>query len=587
MAPNTLASGRSLADVMHFFSLILRPERSYYGLAIVYGIGISLLSLATPISVQMLINTVAHTGLITPLVVLSFTLFGLLLIAGLLNALRLHLMDLFSRRFYARMVSEVALRSIYAVNPFFEDSGKGSLFNRYFDIIIVLKSVPNLLIGGFTIVLQTAVGMVLVSLYHPLFLAFNLVLAAALWLIWAVWGKRAMGSAIELSHRKHAAAAWLEGLGASNGFYKSERHIDEALSHTDQVTRRYIDQHRLHFRHHFSQSLWFLFIYALASAVLLGLGGWLVIQGQLTLGQLVAAELVLSVVFIGISQLGIYLNYFYDLCAAIEELSQFYDVDQEQFMVDARLPQDGELEFVQARGESRGVHTVLNFTIPAGSRLLARADGHALQRVVGNFLKGHESPHGGYITLGGIDLEAIPPHTQRQQIIVLDRPNSVQTSIREFLNLSDDGNAPSAMLTALRAVGLESAIADLSDGLDTRIEASGWPLSIAETMQLKLASAIIARPRVLMLNQLYDVLPEATLLRSLELLRSVTAGNCTVIYFSNRDPALEFDLWLKLGTHEQTLFEDPGAFHSASAAAQAPPAPHFRTGRSAASVLQE
>jgi len=300
MAPNTLASGRSLADVMHFFSLILRPERSYYGLAIVYGIGISLLSLATPISVQMLINTVAHTGLITPLVVLSFTLFGLLLIAGLLNALRLHLMDLFSRRFYARMVSEVALRSIYAVNPFFEDSGKGSLFNRYFDIIIVLKSVPNLLIGGFTIVLQTAVGMVLVSLYHPLFLAFNLVLAAALWLIWAVWGKRAMGSAIELSHRKHAAAAWLEGLGASNGFYKSERHIDEALSHTDQVTRRYIDQHRLHFRHHFSQSLWFLFIYALASAVLLGLGGWLVIQGQLTLGQLVAAELVLSVVFIGI-----------------------------------------------------------------------------------------------------------------------------------------------------------------------------------------------------------------------------------------------------------------------------------------------
>jgi ABC-type bacteriocin/lantibiotic exporter with double-glycine peptidase domain len=62
----------------------------------------------------MLINTVANMGLTTPLVVLSLSLFFLLLLAGGLNALRIYILDVFGRRFYARMVSEISLRTIYA-----------------------------------------------------------------------------------------------------------------------------------------------------------------------------------------------------------------------------------------------------------------------------------------------------------------------------------------------------------------------------------------------------------------------------------------------------------------------------------------
>jgi len=134
-------------------------------------------------------------------------------------------------------------------------------------------------------------------------------------LIWAVLGRSAIRSAIALSHAKHNTAAWLETLGASDGFFKSEKRVNFALDNTDAYTATYIKEHRRHFRRHFAQSLSYLFLYAAASAALLGLGGWLVIQGQLTLGQLVAAELVLSAAFFGVSQLGIYLNYFYDLCA--------------------------------------------------------------------------------------------------------------------------------------------------------------------------------------------------------------------------------------------------------------------------------
>jgi len=548
MAEHTLASNRTLADVMRFFGPILGPERNFFGLTLIYGVGISLLTLATPISVQMLINTVAYTGLITPLVVLSLSLFVLLLIASLLNALRIHLMDLFSRRFYARMVSEAALRAVYAVNPFFEDSGRGALFNRYFDIVVVLKTMPN----------------ILVSLYHPLFLVFNVVVLAAVWLVWAIWGKRAMRSSIELSHRKHATAAWLEGLAGSNGFFKSERHIDDALAHTEEMTRQYIDQHKLHFRHHYSQTLWYLFIYAAASALLLGLGGWLVIQGELSLGQLVAAELVLSVVFFGISQLGVYLTYFYDLCAAVDELSLFYDVEQERFSTEPPPEiHDGRLEFVQARGDARGVEATFDVDVPAGSRVFVRAPGHAVQRIFCSFLKGHETPRGGYVTLGGVDLQALPAHTLRQHVIVLDRPNVTEMTIREYLKLSADGAEPGLMLAALRAAGLEQTMAELTDGLDTRIAATGWPLSIAETMQLKLASALVARPQVLVLNQLYDVIPPDSLRSAFDMLQTGSGGRATVLFFSNRESDLDFDRFLNLEAAEQRLFDSSRDFHAA------------------------
>ncbi len=553
MAADPSATGET-PSLFRFFIDILAPEGNFYTLAIVYGVGIGLLSLATPISVQMLINTVANIGLATPLVVLALTLFVLLLLAGILNALRIQIMDVFGRRFYARLVSEIALRTIYARNPFFDDRGKSALFNRYFDIIIVMKQVPNMLVGGFTIVLQSVVGFVLVSSYHPLLLAFNVVIALLIWLVWAIWGRRAIRSAVELSHRKHYTAAWLESLGHANGFYKSERHIEDALRRTDEVTGSYMEQHIKHFRHHFSQSVSFLLIYATASAALLGLGGWLVISGELSLGQLVAAELVLSVVFLGVSQLGIYMSYFYDICGAIDELSLFFQVEQDMpKSAHARLQGDSSLLFHQVNA---GPSMTFDFEIPACSRVCVYADSHRAQRMFTNLVRGHASPDGGYIAIGGTDLRELKAYEMRKEIIVLDRPNAVETSIREFLRLSnDDGSIPGESelnpMDALELVGLAETVKQLPNGLDTQIVGTGWPLSIAETLQLKLAAAIIARPRVLVLSQAFDAMPEVSQLRAMNYLQNEC--RTTVVCFTYENTDLNFDRFLHLGHTQQTM----------------------------------
>ncbi len=81
---------------------ILAPDRAFMTLVLIYGAAIGLLSLATPISVQMLINSVANTALPAPLFTLAAVLLCLLLLWALLGALRTYVMEIFRRRFFAR-----------------------------------------------------------------------------------------------------------------------------------------------------------------------------------------------------------------------------------------------------------------------------------------------------------------------------------------------------------------------------------------------------------------------------------------------------------------------------------------------------
>ena len=98
-----------MRDAIRWLTQIIGPDAAYLRLAALYGVAISLLSRATPISVQLLINSVAHTARPAPLWTLSGVLFLLLLLVAVLSAFRVHLMALFERRVFARVVVIVVL----------------------------------------------------------------------------------------------------------------------------------------------------------------------------------------------------------------------------------------------------------------------------------------------------------------------------------------------------------------------------------------------------------------------------------------------------------------------------------------------
>ena len=536
---------------------IVGPDMPYVRLAMVYGVAISLLSLATPISVQLLINSVANTAMPAPLWTLAGLLLGLLLVVAGLSAMRFWMMALFERRLFARIVAEITVRAVHAQNPFFADQNRGDLFNRYFDLVVVQKAVPSLVIGAFTIILQSAVGLIVTSFYHPFFLAFNAILLLVILAIWLVWSRGSIRSAVALSHAKHDAARWLESVGGSNGFYKSSRHFDFAMDRSEAVTATYVDRHRRYFRYSFTQTVAFLLLYAFASAALLALGGNLILSGELSIGQLVAAELILSGVFYGVSQLGWYLDTLYDLVASAEELSLLYAIPQERAVVAAgQSPGDGAVRLDRVVTEGAR----FDFELTAGEQLVTRADGGA-ERMLAMVLKRHVVPERGLVMVGGADMATFDMYLLRSEVMVLDRPSIVEVAIREYLTLAAAASTSAVMLDALETVGLRDRVAGLPQGLDTPLAASGYPLSIGEVMALKLANALLVRPHVLMLSQLYDLIPTS---RLAEVLRQLKAAGTTVLLCTGRPEDIALDGWFHLEPGRQRRFDSCAALVAAT-----------------------
>jgi putative ABC transport system ATP-binding protein len=198
----------------------------------------------------------------------------------------------------------------------------------------------------------------------------------------------------------------------------------------------------------------------------------------------------------------------------------------------------------------------MDFSIPENSRLMAAAD-PGMERLFAILLKRHVKPDGGIVTLAGADIAALDTYRLRSDVIVLDRPTIVESTIRDYLMLSCQDRDPVRKMDAIRRVGLEPRIGQLENGMDTLLSSTGWPLTLVEVMQLKLAGALLAEPRILMLSALYDMVPVDRLRAVFDAL----AGKpMTILYFSSRPHDIALDGWFWLGRSGQRILRDRMAF---------------------------
>lgn len=541
MSAHKVIKGQNKITMGTAFSLvwlILAPEKQYMVLAMVYGVAISLLTLAVPISVQMLIDTVANTAMIRPVIVLSVVLFILLLISGVLTAARIHVMEMFGRRIYARLTGDIALQSVHAKAAFFDGTDRADLINRYFDIMTLQRRVPLVLSGAFAIFLQSIIGFIVVSLYHPALLAFNIALIVLLTLTALLWGPRAIRRVIELSHAKYNTGACLQGIVAAGDFFKSSRHVDYVYNRVEQQTSNYIDASIRFFGPSFGQSLALLLLYALSSATLLGLGGVLVIEGQLTLGQLVAAELIMSAIFVGIAQFTSYLEAIYDIFAACEELSLVYGIPHQRARERTELDAGGE-ELCFHDVTMPGTSKQLSLRLPGGSISSLVMEKSADRRRIINYLKGYQQPEQGHITLGGHDLREFDSHDLRDRIVVIDRQSLIQCRIIDLLKLAAPEADRADFWDMLQITGVDKVIRQLPDGLDTWLTSRGRPLSGFDTMRLKLTAAMLAGAKVIVLPELDDLLSDEDYENIVSYLR--TRGDISLVCLTQRRRNIDFD----------------------------------------------
>jgi len=521
---------------------ILKPEAGDIWVVAGFSAVISILSLATPITVESLVNTVAFGRFMQPVVVLSLILLGFLGFASLLRILQTYIAEIIQRRLFVRVVADLSHRLPRVKQEAYDGAHGPELLNRFFDVMTVQKSAALLVLDGIAIVLQAVVGMAVLAFYHPLLAGFDLALIGCLAFIVFVLGRGAVRTSIDESIAKYKVASWLEQIAHCSTTFKSSGTADFAADRADSLAIEYLQARQSHFRILLRQFVFTLGLQALAGSVLLGIGGWLVIGGQLTLGQLVASELIVAVIVSSFAKLGKHLESFYDMLAAVDKLGHLFDLPMEPVGGDviADSPRPARLSVRDLPGALAGGDRVgSSFEVQPGEMVAMPACGAAMELLDELFgLRTFE--HGRY-EIDGVDVKSAERTSLRSHLAIARGVELIAGTISENIHLSRDGVSLEDVRLSLQQVHLYRELCECQHGLNTFVQPSGYPLSDSQLRRLIIARALAGRPRLLIISQLLDGLPDWELSRVMESLREVTQQTTIIVITGRGDVAQACD----------------------------------------------
>lgn len=500
------------SPVSRFFGILRLDSRDIWTV-IVFALFNGILSLASPLAVESLVNVVSWGTYLQPLLVLGLLLLACLALAAVLTVLQTLVVEIIQRRQFVRFVSDLAHRFPRARQADLQDMYPRENANRVFDIMTIQKAMSSVLIDGISIALATIVGMTLLAFYHPFLLGFDLVLLITMISMTWLLGRGGVKTAIDESFTKYNVAHWLQDVIASPSAFKINGGESLAIERSNQLTTEYIFARQKQFRVTIRQFAFTVGLQAVASTAILALGGWLVIQQQLTLGQLVASELVVTVVVGAFSKAGKLLEKYYDLMAAINKVGHLLDIN-----VDPRLPitplAEGPVELRWSHIELNMPHSSTACTfepaeIPPGARVAIVGDHLAGLSLMARAIGGLEQPSHGKIEINGLEASHVSLCNQgfvgyAGDVEVIHESISVNVSMGRF-NIGQ-----SHIREALENVRLFESVKTLRSNTETWLQSDGKPLSRPELSQLMLARAIVAKPRLLIIDGALDTLPQAT-----------------------------------------------------------------------------
>ena len=514
-------------------------ERGDVVVVVVYAVAIGLVSLTVPIAAQSLVNTVTFTALLQPIVVLAALVLIGLLAAGVLRTLQYTVVETLQQRFFVRTTHDAVRRLTQADVSAFAEQGAPEVMNRFFDVAIVQKTASTLLLDGLSVVLQGVVSLVLLAFYHPALLAFDVVLFALIAFILFGLGRGGVSTAIKESKEKYATAAWLEEMATAFRAFKSKESAEFAASRGDALARSYVVARRKHYKILLRQTVASYLLQALATAALLGLGGSLVITGQLTLGQLVAAELIVTGVLSSVAKFGKYLESYYDLAASIDKVGVIVDLKREREGGAAYARQEGPAHLTVDQvafsydGKTQALRDVC-FEVSPGERLAVLGTDASGKSTLVDVLYGLRAPSHGRVLLDGVDVRTIPLPDLRRDIALLGRAEIFDGTVVDNLRLGREHISAAAIAEALDIVALASEVGDLPDGSLTRLGHTGSRLTSSQAARLTIARGLVAEPRLLIIDEALDGLGTET---ARKVLQGIAAAHhaTSVIVFTSRE----------------------------------------------------
>jgi putative ABC transport system ATP-binding protein len=508
-----------ISPVRRFLGL-MRPEMPDVWTIIIFSLITGLLYLALPLAVNALVSNVAFGTQSGPflqaLLVLATVLLICLTIAAALRGLQYYVVEVIQRRLFVRMTADLSyriprinLRSIDGIHA-------PELVNRFLDVVTMQKNTSLLLLTGINLVLSTIIGMIVLGFYHPFLLAFSLILLTILSFIIFVLGRGAVASSIAESLCKYGVVGWLEELARCPRLFKGPGGYQLASGRADDLARAYLDARRLHFKILMGQITGLLVLEVIASAALLTVGGWLVINQQLTLGQLVASEIIVTAIVASISKLGKQFEAWYDTLAAVDKLGHLVDLEIEREDGDSplRLESGARVQVADVAFEyttGKPVFSKVNFCLEPGERVALFGSQGSGSTTMLDLLHGLRVPSEGHIIIDQLDLRGWYLECLRSQVTLIRGTDLVTGSVADNVRLGHPEVSIYEVNSALNRVGLLQDVLDLPNGIHSNLLAGGLPLSSRQRIRLLIARALVSRPRLLLLDEILDGLDKEAL----------------------------------------------------------------------------
>ncbi|QPJ63270.1 MAG: ATP-binding cassette domain-containing protein [Candidatus Nitronauta litoralis] len=519
----------------------VKQERSLLFFIFVYAIAVGLFSLIIPFSVQELVNTFAFA--VTPVMVVTLVgiMAGILLFVGFFRVLQFYATDILERRIFVR----VSLALAELLPRFKEKTFSSNSINRFFETVFLQRAFSNLFVDLTNVLVGGAIGMILLVFYHPYFLVFDIVLIISVVII-AFLGKGGFQNTIKMSEAKYEAFHWLQEVANNLIHFKATNCANLIFQKTDSLATSYVLARKRRFKALIRQYIGSLFFQVIMHVGLLGTAGWLLSQGQLTLGQLVAAEVIVASLLLNLDSVVKRTYVVFYFFTALVELDHLYKLPTDELETGSGLPfpstngsglhlSCSHLSWTKKGGVSQ---REINFEAQPGEKWALVCPTESIRMRISLALAGLDQPANGVVRYNGIDIKSLSTEqVNEQRGILFGRDLSLfEGSIAENIIMGRN-IATEDLIKALRLSLLDGELANFSDGLETMIVQGGKHFSPSQRYRILLARAIVGNPSLLILDGVIHKLPIQ--IRE-PLVRKLISDDCTsTLIIVSTDPQIE------------------------------------------------
>ena len=308
---------------------MLKTDRREISYIYLYAIVAGLINLTLPLGVQAILNLLQggaiSSGWWFLIVIVTVGTF----MSGILVVMQMSVSETLQRRIFTRVAFDFAKRLPNLRTDAVRDVHLPEVVNRFFDTLTIQKGLPKILMDMSTAIMQIIFGLLLLSFYHPLFIAFGAILLIVLFIIIRLSSPLGLSTSMKESKYKYEVAYWLEEVARTLQTFKLAGSSDLPLRKTDGYVSNYLDAKEGHFKILLRQFGAIVGFKTLVTFVLLSLGGWLVINNQINVGQFVAAEIVIILIMSSSEKLILTLETVYDVLTALEKIGAVTDLPME------------------------------------------------------------------------------------------------------------------------------------------------------------------------------------------------------------------------------------------------------------------